>query len=114
MKKLRSIIGIALALLMAFSVLSVSTFALSDGDGMNMFEHSDFIEKEQPELDEETKKLISLYQREPSDENYQNLREAVIRNYDAILVRKEEKLAERSKEITNRPKVKVITSVKKR
>ena len=45
MKKLRSIIGIALALLMAFSVLSVSTFALSDGDGMNMFEHSDFIEK---------------------------------------------------------------------
>ena len=57
MKKLRSIIGIALALLMAFSVLSVSTFALSDDDGMNMFEHSDFIEKEQPKLDEETKKI---------------------------------------------------------
>ena len=103
MKKLRSIIGIALALLMAFSVLSVSTFALSDGDGMNMFEHSDFIEKEQPELDEETKKLISLYQREPSDENYQNLREAVIRNYDAILVRKEEKLAELKAETAGKP-----------
>ena len=103
MKKLRSIIGIALALLMAFSVLSVSTFALSDGDGMNMFEHSDFIEKEQPELDEETKKLISLYQREPSDENYQNLREAVIRNYDAILVRKEEKLAEMKAETAGKP-----------
>ena len=103
MKKLRSIIGIALALLMAFSVLSVSTFALSDGDGMNMFEHSDFIEKEQPELDEETKKLISLYQREPSDENYQNLREAVIRNYDAVLVRKEEKLAELKAETAGKP-----------
>lgn len=103
MKKLRSIISIALALLMAFAVLSVSVFAASDDDGMNMFEHSDFIEKEQPELDEETKRLISLYQREPSDENYENLRAAVIRNYDAVLVRKEAKLAELKAETQGKP-----------
>lgn len=102
MKKLRSIISIALAVLMAFTVLSVSVFAASD-DGMNMFEHSDFIEKEQPELDEETKRLISLYQRNPSDENYENLRAAVIRNYDAVLVRKEAKLAELKAETQGKP-----------
>ena len=102
MKKLRSIISIALAVLMAFTVLSVSVFAASD-DGMNMFEHSDFIEKEQPELDEETKRLISLYQRDPSDENYENLRAAVIRNYDAVLVRKEAKLAELKAETQGKP-----------
>ena len=103
MKKLRSIISIALAVLMAYTVLSVSVFAASDDDGMNMFEHSDFIEKEQPELDEETKCLISLYQREPSDENYENLRAAVIRNYDAVLVRKEAKLAELKAETQGKP-----------
>ena len=102
MKKLRSIISIALAVLMAFTVLSVSVFAASD-DGMNMFEHSDFIEKEHPELDQETKRLISLYQREPSDENYENLRAAVIRNYDAVLVRKEAKLAELKAETQGKP-----------
>ena len=103
MKKLRSIISIALAVLMAYTVLSISVFAASDDDGMNMFEHSDFIEKEQPELDEETKRLISLYQREPSDENYENLRAAVIRNYDAVLVRKEAKLAELKAETQGKP-----------
>lgn len=102
MKKLRSTISIALALLMAFAVLSISVFAASD-DGMNMFEHSDFIEKEQPELDEETKRLISLYQRDQSDENYENLRAAVIRNYDAVLVRKEAKLAELKAETQGKP-----------
>lgn len=103
MKKLRSIISIALAVLMAYTVLSISVFAASDDDGMNMFEHSDFIEKEQPELDEETKRLISLYQREPSDENYENLRATVIRNYDAVLVRKEAKLAELKAETQGKP-----------
>ena len=103
MKKLRSIISIALAVLMAYTVLSISVFAASDDDGMNMFEHSDFIEKEQPELDEETKRLISLYQGEPSDENYEILRAAVIRNYDAVLVRKEAKLAELKAETQGKP-----------
>ncbi len=104
MKKLRGIISIGLAVLMAFTVLPVSIFAASDDDdGMNMYEHSDFIEKEQPELDEETKRLISLYQRDPSDENYENLRAAVIRNYDAVLVRKEAKLAELKAETQGKP-----------
>ena len=63
-------------------------------DGMNMYENSDFIEKEQPELSEETKELISLYQRDPTEENYFNLREKVIEDYNAVVERKETKLSE--------------------
>lgn len=35
----------------------------ADDDPMNMYQNSDFIEKEQPELTEETKQLISVYQK---------------------------------------------------
>ncbi len=70
---------------------------------MNMFDKSDFIEKEQPELTEETKQLISLYKRNPSEENYINLRAEVIKNYDAVLVRKEAKLAELKEETAGKP-----------
>lgn len=75
-----------------------------DTDGSNnMYENSDFIETEQPELDEETKSLISLYKRNPTMENYLALRAAVIRNYDAVLVRKEAKLAELKVETAGKP-----------
>ena len=50
------------------------------------YENSDFIEKEQPELSEETKELISRYQQDPSEENYFNLREKVIEDYNACLL----------------------------
>ena len=74
----------------------------TDGSN-NMYENSDFIETEQPELDEETKKLISQYKRNPTMENYLALRAAVIRNYDAVLVRKEAKLAELKEETAGKP-----------
>lgn len=83
---------------------SNSKKAEETGDGSNnMFENSDFIETEQPELDDETKALISLYKRDPSIENYLSLRAAVIRNYDAVLVRKEAKLAELKEETAGKP-----------
>ena len=72
-------------------------------DGMNMYENSDFIEKEQPELSDETKELISLYQRDPTKENYFNLRDMVMENYNAVLDRKEEKLAELKIETAGKP-----------
>lgn len=52
-----------------------------------MYQNSDFIETEQPELDAETKKIISLYQRDPSEKNYNNLRNKVIENYDAVIAK---------------------------
>ena len=50
------------------SPVRVASLTLEEAadDGMNMYENSDFIEKEQPELSEETKELISLYQRDPT------------------------------------------------
>ena len=69
----------------------------------NSFQNSDFIETEQPELSEETKKLISLYQRTPTEENYLNLRDMVIENYNAVLVRKEAKLDELKAETAGKP-----------
>ena len=59
---------------------------------------SDFVEKEQPELNEESKVLISAYQKEPSYKNYIKLRENVENNYRSVLVKKETKLSELKEE----------------
>ena len=77
--------------------------ALANDDEMNMFQNSDFIEKEQPELNDETKKLISQYQAKPTDENYIKLRNMVIENYNAVLDKKEAKLAELKEETAGKP-----------
>ncbi len=84
---------------------SGNSFVPSDDsdDGMNMYSNSDFIEKEQPELTAETKQLISTYQKNPTIENYLALREIVIDNYNAVLDRKEAKLAELKEETAGKP-----------
>ena len=103
MRLTKRICSIAAASVMMLSVIPVTAMAAESDDGMNMFENSDFIEKEQPELTEETKQLISLYQRDPSMENYLQLRDIVIENYDAVLVRKEAKLASLKEETAGKP-----------
>ena len=100
MKKER--IAILLAICAALFPGSVSAGQTAD-DGMNMYQNSDFIEKEQPELTEETRQMISLYQREPNEANYLSLRELVIENYSAVLDRKETKLAELRAETAGKP-----------
>ncbi len=75
----------------------------SDDSSMNMYKNSDFIEKEQPELNDETKQLISAYQKNPTLENYVTLREMVIVNYNAVLDKKEAKLAELKQETEGKP-----------
>ena len=50
--------------------------------------------KEQSELNEETKEPISLYHRNPTEENYLNLRVTFIKNYNKVLVKKENNLDE--------------------
>ena len=96
----KKVMGLLLAMVMMIGLPPVTALEAS---ASNMFENSDFIETEQPELNEETKKLISLYQRKPTEENYLNLRDMVIANYDAVLVRKEAKLAELKAETAGKP-----------
>ena len=52
------------------------------------------IEKERPQLDEETKRLIAAYRRDPSDANRAALRKKIADNYDKIVERKKAKLEE--------------------
>ena len=96
----KKVMGLLLAMLVTIGLIPVTALEVN---AANMFGNSDFIETEQPELNEETKKLISLYQRKPTEENYLNLREMVIANYDAVLVRKEAKLAELKTETAGKP-----------
>lgn len=105
MKLKRKLFNIFLAAMVACIPLSQVAFAAenSENDGMNMYENSDFIEKEQPALSEETKQLISLYQKDPTDENYMNLREKVIEDYNAVVERKETKLSELKAETEGKP-----------
>lgn len=102
MSLVRKICGIAVAAVMTLSFVPAYAAAAANSE-MNMYQNSDFIEKEQPELTEETKQLISLYQREPSMENYLNLRDVVIKNYDAVLARKEAKLVSLKEETAGKP-----------
>ena len=105
MKLTRKFFGGLLAALVVCIALSEAAFAAetSENDGMNMYENSDFIEKEQPELSEETKRLISLYQQNPTEENYRNLRAKVIEDYNAVVERKETKLDELKAETAGKP-----------
>lgn len=105
MKLTRKFFSGLLAALVVCIALSQAAFAAEtlENDGMNMYENSDFIEKEQPELSEETKRLISLYQQNPTEENYRNLRAKVIEDYNAVVERKETKLDELKAETAGKP-----------
>ena len=95
MKKIIKVISMTLAaLLISSATVNAAT---------NMYQNSDFVETEQPELSEETKQLISQYQKNPTEENYNNLRNIVIENYNAVLARKEAKLAELKEETSGKP-----------
>ena len=100
MKRSPKTMSVLLAALIVLHLLSVSTMKAS---AANSFQNSGFIETEQPELTEETKQLISLYQRSPTEENYLNLRDMVIENYNSVLDRKEAKLAELRAETAGKP-----------
>ena len=59
-----------------------------------LFKYSTTIEKERPQLNEETKELIAAYQRNPTKENYAALRRQAEINYDKVVARKKAKLEE--------------------
>lgn len=87
----------------AFMVSAVIPTSVMQVSAANMYANSDFVETEQPELSDETKQLISLYQKNPTEENYLNLRDIVIENYNAVLDKKEAKLAELKAETNGKP-----------
>jgi len=66
---------------------------------------STVIEKERPELDEVTKRLISEYRRNPTEANRKALRKQVEKRYDAVVEKKKAKLEELKKTARDKSKV---------
>ena len=69
------------------------------------------IEKERPQLNEETKRLIAAYRRDPSEANRAALRKQVERNYDAIVARKKAKLEELKRTARDKYKVEEMQNI---
>ena len=63
------------------------------------------IEKERPQLNQETKDLIAAYRRDPSYANRAALRRQVAKNYDAVVARKKAKLEELKRTAKHQSKV---------
>ena len=104
--QIRAIATLTAAILTASAASTAMTVTAYADDNANItFSNSDFIELEQPELDDETKELIKIYKKDPTMENYLALRDKVIVNYDAVLVRKNAKLDELTAECDGKPGV---------
>ncbi|MGL4854940.1 MAG: formylglycine-generating enzyme family protein [Lentisphaeria bacterium] len=76
-----------------------------------MFKRSNTVEKERPELNEATQKLIAAYRKDPSKANKEKLKKQVETNYDKVLERKKAKLEELKKEAKHQSKVKEMQEI---
>ena len=99
-----------LIITLAVSALAICTFAQERGrmqanPEAKLHRFSTTVEKERPELNQETKDLISAYRRDPSDANRDALREQVAKNYDAVVARKKAKLEELKRTARHQSKV---------
>ena len=91
------------------SMLSLSMVAQEPPRQVNpeakLHRFSTTIEKERPELNQETKDLIAAYRRDPSDANRAALRRQVAANYDAVVARKKAKLEELKRTAKHQSKI---------
>ena len=96
------------------AILGLAAFAQDrQGTGRRMTENPDAklhrfsttVEKERPQLNDETKRLIAAYHRSPTEENKAALRRQCEKNYEKILERKKAKLEELKREARHQSKV---------
>lgn len=80
-------------------------------DAPKMYRHSSFIEKERPELNDETKRLIAAYRQNPTEENRAALRRQVEINYDNVIARKQTKLAELKQTARHESKIREMEQI---
>ena len=97
-------------LITVFSLVGFTNIAAQRGNKKvnpqsKQFKYSTTVEKERPELDEETKQLIAAYRKTPTQSNYNALRVKVAANYDAVIARKKAKLEELKREAKHTSKV---------
>ena len=103
-----SLIAGAAALLLA---LAPAGWAAEKTGGAQSFTHSSTVEKERPELNDETKRLIAAYRRDPTPENLAALRKQVEANYDQVIARKRAKLEELRRTAKHASKIKEMEEI---
>ena len=73
--------------------------------------YSTTVEKERPQLNEETRRLIAAYRRDPSEANRAALKKQVERNYDVVVARKKAKLEELKRTARDKYKVEEMQNI---
>ena len=92
----------------AIATLALAAFAQAPRQAnpeAKLHRFSTTIEKERPELNQETKDRIAAYRRDPSDANRAALRRQVAANYDAVVARKKAKLEELKRTAKHQSKI---------
>ena len=103
MKK-KIIMTLAMSAFLAFPLLAEPPTRQVNPDA-KLHKFSTVVEKERPELDEETKRLIAEYRRNPTEANRAALRKQVEKRYDAVVARKKAKLEELKRTARDKSKV---------
>ena len=80
-------------------------------EGAKLHKFSTTVERERPELNEETRALINAYRRDPSEANYKALEKQVRANYDKVIARKKAKLEELRKTAKEQSKVEEMEEI---
>lgn len=83
----------------------------TETEGAKLHRFSTTVEKERPELNEETKRLIAAYRRNPSEANRAALEKQVRANYEKVLDRKRAKLEELKRTARHESKVKEMEDI---
>ena len=78
---------------------------MTENPDAKLHRFSTTVEKERPQLNDETKRLIAAYHRSPTEENKAALRRQCEKNYEKILERKKAKLEELKREAKHQSKV---------
>ncbi len=96
-----------LFLLSTAAIICFSSFtqAAEINSEAKLFKYSTTIEKERPQLNDETKRLIAAYRKNPTQANYDALRRQAEINYDKVVERKKAKLEELKKTAKHASKI---------
>lgn len=89
----------------AMICFSGTVFAITTNPEAKLFKYSTTIEKERPQLNDETKHLIAAYRKNPTQANYDALRKQAEINYDKVVERKKAKLEELKKTAKHSSKI---------
>lgn len=104
-------INLPISVIAVCMIATVSVgFAAPNGEA-KQFKFSTTIEKDRPELNDETKKLIAAYRNDPSEANLVALRRQVEINYDRVIDRKKAKLEELKRTARDASKVQEMQGI---